>query len=62
MLGAKSDSDDDESLVEKPAPVSSATGVSDEDLRPLESVAKNARSATSTVPQVSSRPSRDTLC
>lgn len=52
VLGDRSDSDDDENLVNKPAPSSSASGVSEVDLRPLEVVAKNARKAGSTVAQI----------
>lgn len=53
ILGPKSDSDEDESLVDKLPPLSSVSGVSDEDLSPLESIARKARSAGSTLPQVS---------
>lgn len=52
VLGPHSDSDDDEFLVEKPGRSSSVTGISDSDLRSLESVAKRARSVSSTMPQV----------
>lgn len=49
VLGDRSESDDDETLVSKPVRSSSVSGVSDLDLRPLEMVAKNARKAGGTV-------------
>lgn len=52
VLGAATESDDDETIVQRPTRPSSASGVSESDLRPLESTARKARAAGSTSPQV----------
>lgn len=52
VLGAATESDDDEMLVQRPPRASSASGVSESDLRPLEATARKARAAGSTSPQV----------